>query len=100
RPVREAGIRDVFDLAEALLDAANVQAALAHLDRTALGVLAAAVLAPGASDVATLAQRLSRPEAELRATLDRLVGLALLVADGARIVVPDTVTEVLQGWPE
>jgi hypothetical protein len=69
RPVREHGIRDVFDLAEALLDAASIQAALAHLDRTTLGVLASAVLAPAAPDATTVAQRLARPPAEVDAAV-------------------------------
>ena len=99
RPVREHGIRDVFDLAEALLDAASVQAALAHLDRSALGVLATAVLAPAAPDATTVAQRLARPPAEVDAAVNRLTELALLIPDDARVVVPDAVAEVLRGWP-
>lgn len=42
RAVAPAGIRDFFDLADALLDPAAVQRSLAHLDRATLAVLAAA----------------------------------------------------------
>jgi hypothetical protein len=99
RPVRDVGIRDVFDLAEALLEPASIQAALAHLDRTALGVLAAAILAPAAPDAAAVTTRLERPEAELQPVVDRLTGLGLLIAGDGRVVVPDTVQHVLRGWP-
>ena len=98
RPVREAGIRDVFDLAEALLDPASIQAALAHLDRTSLGVLAAATLASAPAELEAVAARMRRPAAELRPVVGSLVALALLVDDG-RITVPDAVAEVLRGWP-
>ncbi|MGN6272040.1 MAG: helicase-associated domain-containing protein [Protaetiibacter sp.] len=85
RPVREAGIHDVFDLAEALLEPTSVQAALAHLDRATLGVLAAAVL--------------GRPSPDGEAAVARLTELALLIADDTGTVVPDAVAEVLRGWP-
>lgn len=98
RPVRETGIRDVFDLAEALLEPASVQAALAHLDRTELGVLAAVVLASGVPDAEAVAQRLRRPASELSGALERLTAHALLLVDGERLVVPDDVTTVLHGW--
>ncbi|KFF59085.1 hypothetical protein JF66_13845 [Cryobacterium sp. MLB-32] len=42
RAVSPTGIRDFFDLADALLDPAAIQRTLAHLDRATLGVLAAA----------------------------------------------------------
>jgi len=100
RPVRDAGIHDVFDLAEALLDPGSIQAALAHLDRTALGVLAAAMLAPEAPDAAAVAQRLARPEAEVAAAVEKLTALALLIRDEHRLVPPDAVAEVLRGWPD
>lgn len=99
RPVAGTGIRDVFDLAEALLEPASIQAALAHLDRTHLALLAAAVLAPAAPDAAAVAARMARPESELAPVVERLVGLALLRSDDGRLVVPDTVEEVLRGWP-
>ncbi|MDP9027763.1 MAG: hypothetical protein M3N46_09445, partial [Actinomycetota bacterium] len=42
RGIRQQGIRDFFDLAEALLDRGNVQAALQRLDRPTLALLAVA----------------------------------------------------------
>jgi len=98
RRPREAGIRDVFDLAEALLEPASVQAALAHRDRTELAVLAAGVLASDPPTTAEVAGRLDRPAAELSGPVDRLTALALLIVDGGRLVVPDGVAEVLRGW--
>lgn len=98
RPVREAGIRDVFDLAEALLEPASVQAALAHLDRTQLAILAAALLAPEDPDAEAVARRLQRPASELSGALEKLTSLALLLSDGGRLTVPGGVAEVLRGW--
>ncbi len=98
RPVREAGIRDVFDLAEALLEPSSVQAALAHLDRSELGVLAATVLATEAPDAEAVARRLHRPVSELSAALERLTSLALLLIDDTRLAVPEGVADVLRGW--
>lgn len=48
RDIRDVRVRDYFDLAEALLDPANVQKALAGLDRIALAALAS-VPAEGAT---------------------------------------------------
>src|SRR5215207_7445 len=42
RGIREHGIRDFFDLAEALLDRVSVQTALERLDRGTLALLATA----------------------------------------------------------
>jgi hypothetical protein len=85
RPVREGGIHDVFDLAEALLEPASIQAALAHLDRATLGVLAAAVL--------------GHPSGDSAAAETRLAELALVIPDDSGMGVPDAVAEVLRGWP-
>jgi hypothetical protein len=100
RPVRESGIHDVFDLAEALLDAGSIQASLAHLDRTALGVLAAGALAPESTDAETIAHRIDRPVAEVAAAITHLTELALLIPDDGRTIVPGAVAEVLRGWPD
>jgi len=42
RAVSPTGIRDFFDLAEALLDPSAIQRAVAHLDRATLALLAVA----------------------------------------------------------
>jgi len=103
RAVRDSGIRDVFDLAEALLEPASVHAALAHRHRVALGVLAAAIPAPGephgpAPDA--VAARLGRPPAELAPVVELLVGLGLLARDDAHLTTRAPVAEVLRAWPE
>lgn len=97
RPVRESGIRDVFDLAEALLDPASLQAALTHLDRTALAALAALVL--GEADADGIAVRTRRDPADVAAALDRLAALALVVEEEGRITAPLELAAVLHGWP-
>ncbi|KGJ80831.1 hypothetical protein GY21_02355 [Cryobacterium roopkundense] len=56
RAVAPAGIRDFFDLADALLEPAAIQRSLAHLDRATLSVLAAAGELAAAS-VASAARR-------------------------------------------
>lgn len=71
RELREAGIKDFFDLADALLDPASVQAALSRLDRPTLAALAAGDGTPAAEHV----------------------GLA--TPDG----VPAAVTRQLESWP-
>ena len=102
RPVRESGIRDVFDLAEALLDDASVQASLEHLDRPTLAVLAAAVSlgeSRGAVDAGAIAGRIGLPVSDLAAPLEVLVRSGL-IDDADGLVVPwGPVAEVLRGWP-
>ncbi|TXK19364.1 helicase-associated domain-containing protein [Homoserinibacter sp. GY 40078] len=102
RSVRAAGIRDSFDLAEALLDPAGVQAALAHLDRVALGVLAASGAlaergdAPG---LAAVAERMRLEPQQLQEPLETLRRRALLDETGDGIVPWGPVTDALLGWP-
>ncbi|TFB48903.1 helicase-associated domain-containing protein [Cryobacterium tagatosivorans] len=115
RSVSATGIRDFFDLAESLLDPASVQAALVHLDRATLAVLAVAGEPVGAAagavadlrgpTTAELASRLTVPagavvtEADVAARaaeLDRLM-LARL-ADG-RLAPYEAVSAQLRRWP-
>ncbi len=98
RPVREAGIRDVFDLAEALLDPASIQAALRRLDRAQLAVLAAVVLL-GEPDAGAVAGRTGRSVAELRPALAHLSDLALVADTDGHLVAPEQLVDVLRGWP-
>lgn len=100
RPVKHQGIHDVFDLAEALLDAASIQAALSHLERTALSLLAAVVLAEEAPDAASVSAETGHPRVEVERTAAQLAALALLLIDEGRMVVPDAVARVLRSWPE
>lgn len=102
RPVRENGIRDVFDLAEALLDESSVQAALEHLDRPTLAVLAASgMLADGGEAASTdaIARRVGVAPADIEAPVELLARVGLGDADAGRFAPWSPVTEVLQGWP-
>ena len=124
RPVSATGIRDFFDLAESLLDPASVQAALMHLDRATLAVLAVAgephadQLAEGAvADAAADAAALPGPTIEeLTDRLTVLVGEPATQADVAaraadldrlllgrllhgRLAPYDAVTAQLRRWP-
>jgi len=102
RPVRENGIRDVFDLAEALLDESSVQAALEHLDRPTLAALAAAgLLADGdrAPDAAAVAARIGAPEPDVEATLALLAQKGLVDDTDGRFAPWAPVTDALRGWP-
>jgi Helicase conserved C-terminal domain len=114
RAVPGGGIRDFFDLAEALLDPDSIQGALAHLDRSTITVLALAGELPASSEhvsghgptLAEVATRLSELcgsrvpvsfVAERAAVLDALVLLGL---DGERLSPYEAVTAHLTSWPE
>ncbi|NYF09907.1 hypothetical protein HDC94_001063 [Leifsonia sp. AK011] len=101
RGVKPAGIRDFFDLADALLDAGSVEAALSRLDRPTLATLA--VLAElGSATPEEIARRLVElggPGDRVPAALEILVarGLAARSEDVATSLTP--VNEYLDSWP-
>jgi hypothetical protein len=102
RAVRESGIRDFFDLAEALLDRTSVQAALERLDRGTLALLAVAgELAEhgGAPTAEQLAARLEVPITEARERLATSLEAGLLGAESGRYAPWDAVVEQLRAWP-
>lgn len=119
RVVPPAGIRDFFDLAEALLSPDSIQGALAHLDRSTITVLAVAgELAPLSSPAAldtsatpvgpTLAEISSRlsefsgstvPVSYVAERASVLDSLLLAKLEGKRLVPYDTVTAHLRSWP-
>ncbi len=99
RPIRETGVHDVFDLADALLEDGTIQEALARLPRSALAVLAAfAVLGPDA-DATAIARRAGLTASGLDALAARLTGLALLGETESGAAAFDAVTTTLRGWP-
>ncbi|MCU1579765.1 MAG: hypothetical protein JWP19_1969 [Rhodoglobus sp.] len=102
RELRESGIGDFFDLAEALLDPASVQHALGRLDRPALTALAAlSELGPAATqDVAARLTALGAPDPALDAHLAEAARLALVTEQSGLYVVPASVTQQLATWPE
>jgi hypothetical protein len=102
RAVRDAGIHDFFDLAEALLDRTSVQAALERLDRGTLALLAVAgELAEhgGAPTAEQLASRLEIPIAEARERIAASLEVGLLGAESGRYAPWDAVVEQLRAWP-
>lgn len=113
RAVSSGGIRDFFDLAEALLEPDSIQGALAHLDRSTITVLAVAgQLVSSAERVegenptfANVAARLSELSgsrvsasyvAERAEVLDSLM---LARVEGKQIAPYDGVTAHLKSWP-
>ncbi|AYF97393.1 helicase-associated domain-containing protein [Protaetiibacter intestinalis] len=103
RPVRESGIRDRFDLAEALLEPASIQAVLAHLDRPTLAVLAAAgelSAGGGTPDAAAVAARLGVPASAVASPVDVLVRAALVDDTDGGVAPWGPVTDALTGWPQ
>ena len=102
RAVRESGIRDFFDLAEALLDRSSVQAALERLDRGTLALLAVAgelADGPGAPTAEQLSGRLGIPVADVRERLATALDAGLLGAESGRYAPWDAVVEQLRAWP-
>jgi hypothetical protein len=102
RGVREHGIRDFFDLAEALLDRTSVQSALERLDRGTLALLATAgelATTTGAPTASELGGRLGVDAAELARRTDVALEAGLLAEESGRYAPWDAVTEQLQAWP-
>jgi hypothetical protein len=101
RELRESGIRDFFDLAEALLDPASIQQALGRLDRGTLATLAT-VSELGPSTVKDAAARLTALGGDpttIPAQLAAARRLALVTESDGVFAVPASVTEQLQDWP-
>ncbi len=102
RGVRQQGIRDFFDLAEALLDRGSVQAALQRLDRPSLALLAVAgelASTTGAPTAAQLALELHLSTAEVSERIAVAERAALLGSESGRVAPWDAVTEQLNAWP-
>ncbi|CAN5542498.1 hypothetical protein BH09ACT4_BH09ACT4_20670 [soil metagenome] len=96
RGIREHGIRDFFDLAEALLDRVSVQSALERLDRGTLALLANSGAAPTAAELATT---LGVDAAEVSRRSSIALEAGLLAEESGRYAPWDAVTEQLQAWP-
>ncbi|KRC59051.1 hypothetical protein ASE14_14740 [Agromyces sp. Root81] len=99
REFEPAGVRDLFDLAEAVLTPDSIDHAVGRLDRRRLAVLAAAVelAAGGGTTVADVHDELVRHAASAELSdatdglLDELGGLLLVVRVDERIHVPAAV---------
>ena len=102
RGVRQQGIRDFFDLAEALLDRGSVQAALQRLDRPTLTLLAVAgelATTTGAPTAAQLADALGASLDEVAERSATGLAAGLLGKESGRIAPWDAVVEQLAAWP-
>jgi hypothetical protein len=101
REIRESGIRDFFDLAEALLDPTSVQHALGRLDRSTLLTLSRlSSLGPiSPADATAHAAGMGVAAEEFEAHLAETVRLALVTLEADVLVVPSSVTERLAEWP-
>lgn len=102
RAVREGGIRDFFDLAEALLDRTSVQSALERLDRGTLALLAVAgelAESSGAPTAEQLGARLELPIADVRERIAIALDAGLLGTESGRYAPWDAVVEQLRAWP-
>jgi hypothetical protein len=100
RAVAAHGIKDFFDLAEALLDRVSIQQALTRLDRHTLAVLVAIIAQDDPSTVAEIAARL--PGVAAPSIVDRAaVGVQLLLAESesGRYSAYESVRDQLRSWP-
>lgn len=102
REIRDAGIRDFFDLAEALLDRTSVQSALERLDRGTLALLAVAgelAETSGAPTAEQLSARLELPIGDVRERIAIALEAGLLGTESGRYAPWDAVVEQLRAWP-
>jgi Helicase conserved C-terminal domain len=102
REIRDSRIRDFFDLADALLDPAGIQKALATLDRTTLAALAALGDATDGLTTARLTDALAalHPTAEVAAEdLELARDLALVDRTDDRWTTYEPVASQLASWP-
>lgn len=101
RDIREQGIRDFFDLADALLDPASIQHALGRLDRPTLTTLAILSELGAATEKAAATQlnALGADPHDLPAHLAAAQRVALVTEAGGVYSVPASVTLQLQQWP-
>jgi hypothetical protein len=100
RAIAAHGIKDFFDLAEALLDRASIQQALTRLDRHTLAVLVAITAQDDPSTVAEIAGRL--PGVASTAIADRAavaVELLLAESESGRYSAYESVRDQLRSWP-
>src|SRR5690554_5340545 len=108
RTFSSAGIKDFFDLAEALLESTSVQQALSRLDRHTLAALitagesfteSTAGTADAAAHVSRIASALHTPVEDIVRRLGRAERLLLADLSGDRTQVYDVVLEQLRSWP-
>jgi len=102
RTFNGAGVKDFFDLAEALLESTAVQQALSRLDRHTLAALATAGetgTADAATQVSDVASALHTAVEDIERRLGRAERLLLADLNDGRAQVYDVVVEQLRSWP-
>ena len=105
RQIRDAGIRDYFDLAEKLLDPALVHTALSRLPRPTLATIAAiAMRSPERPSAAQIAEALGTEPADVAAHLataqsEALVDVAPIEGADDAYYLYDTALLALAAWP-
>jgi hypothetical protein len=102
RTFATAGVKDFFDLSEALLETTSVQQALSRLDRHTLAAVATAgeqATADAAAQVTAIASALGIPAAHVARRLSRASDLLLAELTDDHVQVYDIVVEQLHSWP-
>lgn len=102
RGVRHQGIRDFFDLAEALLDRASVQTALQRLNRSTLALISVAgelASTTGAPTAGQLAVALDATSSEVSERTAVAQNAGLLGEESGHFAPWDAVVEQLNAWP-
>jgi len=104
RELRENGIKDFFDLADALLDPASIQQALARLDRPTLAALSTVgeLGTTSLPDATAHLKASGADKAALAALPDHLaaaVRFALAIDQSGEFTVPPAITRQLLEWP-
>lgn len=99
RAIAPASLRDVFDLAEALLDPAALALALSGLTRRTLAALATAAEHPDGATAEELGAELQRGSDDVLHDLDPAMDALLADRDGPRIIVWPAVAAELDAWP-
>jgi len=99
RAISPASLRDVFDLAEALLDPAALSLALSGLTRRTLAALATAAEKPDGLSLDELSARLDRTTDEVLRDLDPALDALLADRSASQVVVWPTVAAELAAWP-
>ena len=105
RELRESGIKDFFDLADALLDPASIQQALSRLDRPTLAVIATVgeLGSTTSTDAAAHLKQAGADASAIAALPDHLtaaVHLALAIEVAGTFTIPAAVVEQLREWPD
>jgi hypothetical protein len=99
RAISPSSLRDVFDLAEALLDPTALALALSGLTRRALAALATAAEYDEGATPAELAARLDRSADEVLYDLDAAMDALLCDRTPTHVVVWPAVAAELAAWP-